>query len=116
LLGVKSTPFICTLRSINFSLEFHFVTGYHLLIILVSCYSSTESICIALGLDEDEYSQFGDWTALREKFTNTFATKTQSEWAVVFAGKDACVTPVVELEDAHKQSYNRHVCDNCIQS
>ncbi|KAF6028965.1 AMACR [Bugula neritina] len=63
----------------------------------------------ALGLDEDEYSQFGDWTALREKFTNTFATKTQSEWAVVFAGKDACVTPVVELEDAHKQSYNRHL-------
>ncbi|KAF6040031.1 AMACR [Bugula neritina] len=55
------------------------------------------------------YWKFGDWTTLREKFTNTFATKTQSEWAAIFAGKDACVTPVVELEDAHKQSYNRHL-------
>ena len=33
--------------------------------------------------------------ALRELFAEAFATRTRDEWAAVFAGTDACVTPVL---------------------
>jgi alpha-methylacyl-CoA racemase len=40
------------------------------------------------------------WPALREALTAVFATRTRDEWADAFAGVDACVTPVLDLEEA----------------
>ncbi len=37
---------------------------------------------------------------LRRLFTDTFASRTQGEWAELFAGTDACVAPVVPLSEA----------------
>ena len=36
-----------------------------------------------------------NWPALRKAFTEAFATRTRDEWAAVFGGTDACVTPVL---------------------
>jgi alpha-methylacyl-CoA racemase len=45
------------------------------------------------------------WPALREAFTAAFASRTRDEWAEVFDGVDACVTPVVELAEAGAQPH-----------
>jgi len=44
--------------------------------------------------------QHDDWPALRAAFAAAFLTRTRDEWAEVFAGTDACVTPVLSLEEA----------------
>lgn len=44
--------------------------------------------------------QYDDWPATRAAFTAAFATRTREEWAAVFAGTDACVTPVLSLAEA----------------
>jgi alpha-methylacyl-CoA racemase len=37
---------------------------------------------------------------LRERFAATFAARTRAEWEEVFAGTDACVSPVLNLAEA----------------
>ncbi|TFV93780.1 CoA transferase [Blastococcus sp. CT_GayMR20] len=58
-----------------------------------------------LGLDEDprlagSHKDRSRWPALREALTAAFATRTRDEWAEAFAGVDACVTPVLDLDEA----------------
>ena len=51
-----------------------------------------------LGLTADEVpGQFerGRYDEMRAIFTERFANKTRDEWARIFAGTDACVTPVL---------------------
>ena len=38
--------------------------------------------------------------------TNSFKTKTQAEWVEVFRDSDACVSPVVNMNEAHKHQHN----------
>ncbi|HWG94115.1 MAG TPA: CaiB/BaiF CoA-transferase family protein [Mycobacteriales bacterium] len=45
------------------------------------------------------------WPVLRKAFTAAFASRTRDEWAEVFDGVDACVTPVVELAEAGAQPH-----------
>jgi alpha-methylacyl-CoA racemase len=40
------------------------------------------------------------WPELRERFAVTFAARSRDEWAEVFAGSDACVSPVLTLAEA----------------
>ncbi|WFD32002.1 hypothetical protein MSPP1_003044 [Malassezia sp. CBS 17886] len=44
----------------------------------------------------DQYDSEG-WPALRKRCAEAFASKTQEEWGKIFAGTDACVTPVLEF-------------------
>ena len=46
------------------------------------------------------------WPALRERFTEVFATRTRDEWWSVFAGTDACVAPVWSLLEATGDDHN----------
>ena len=39
------------------------------------------------------------WPMLRQRFAETFAQRTRSEWAEAFAGTDACVSPVLSLAE-----------------
>ncbi|GLZ15790.1 CoA transferase [Actinomadura sp. NBRC 104425] len=51
----------------------------------------------------DELPSRGDqaaWPALREQIAARFRTRTRDEWTAVFAGSDACVEPVLSLEEA----------------
>ncbi len=67
-----------------------------------------------LGLDEaDLPSQYdrSRWPELREAIGEAFARKTRTEWEQVFAGTDACVTPVLAISEAplHPHNAARHV-------
>ncbi|MGH3856416.1 MAG: CaiB/BaiF CoA transferase family protein [Pseudonocardiaceae bacterium] len=39
------------------------------------------------------------WPVLRQRFTAAFASRTRDEWAAVFEGTDACVTPVLTFSE-----------------
>ncbi|HMQ26681.1 MAG TPA: CaiB/BaiF CoA-transferase family protein [Acidimicrobiales bacterium] len=57
-----------------------------------------------LGLtgDEDPAEQMDPslWPAKKERFAAIFRTRTRDEWCAVFAGRDACVAPVLAPEEA----------------
>jgi alpha-methylacyl-CoA racemase len=40
------------------------------------------------------------WSELRETLERTFASRDQAHWIELFAGSDACVAPVLSLEEA----------------
>ena len=41
------------------------------------------------------------------KLANVFQTKTRDEWTKIFDGSDACVTPILELDEAPKHEHNK---------
>ncbi|MDT4989150.1 MAG: alpha-methylacyl-CoA racemase [Micromonosporaceae bacterium] len=45
------------------------------------------------------------WPELREWIAAAFATRTRAEWTTVFAGTDACVSPVFSLAEAPHQPH-----------
>ena len=47
------------------------------------------------------------WPELKLELTRIFRTKTQDEWCAAFADCDACVTPVLTLEEATAHPHNR---------
>ncbi|WP_030255506.1 CaiB/BaiF CoA transferase family protein [Streptomyces violens] len=46
------------------------------------------------------------WPVVRQRFAGIFATRTRDEWAVHFAGTQACVTPVLSLTEAAAHPHN----------
>ncbi|XP_035247872.1 alpha-methylacyl-CoA racemase [Anguilla anguilla] len=63
-----------------------------------------------LGLDAatlPAQMSVSDWPELRRVFTQAFGSRTQAEWCRVFDGMDACVTPVLPLDQAHLHPHNR---------
>jgi len=71
-------------------------------------WSTFESVLVGCGVsdlpDRDDRAQ---WPSLRARLAETFAARDQDEWARIFAGSDACVTPVVPLDEAPKHPHNR---------
>lgn len=61
-----------------------------------------------LQLDDDvpDGSCVEDWPELRQAITERILTRTQSEWTCVFSGSDACVTPVLSMEEALTWPHN----------
>lgn len=64
-----------------------------------------------LGLEADRIPDRADpqqWPALREVFAARFAQRSRDEWARVFEGTDACVTPVLTLAEARAEPHMAH--------
>ena len=62
-----------------------------------------DELLAGLGLAEADLPAQLDstgWPALRERFALIFAERTRDEWTRVFAGTDACVTPVLTFAEA----------------
>ncbi len=59
-------------------------------------------------IDEDPADQMNRerWDARREKFALVIGAKTQSDWALIFKGTDACVSPVLTMQEA---PMNEHI-------
>ena len=55
-----------------------------------------------LGLDPAQWPQHDQsrWPELSGKLAEIFASRTRDEWTELFAGRDACVTPVLSLAEA----------------
>ncbi len=47
------------------------------------------------------------WTEMKERLAEVFKTRTRDEWMAVFVGKDACVAPILELDEVQAHPHNR---------
>jgi len=56
----------------------------------------------ALGLDPGDWPQHdrSRWPEQSRRLAGIFASRTRAEWEQVFAGREACVTPVLSLAEA----------------
>ena len=52
-------------------------------------------------MDQDQ------WPQMRELVSRRFKERSRSEWAEVFHGTDACVTPVLELDEMESEGYEQ---------
>jgi len=62
-----------------------------------------------LGTDTSGWPDAGDraaWPRLRELIGAAIGTRTQAEWARVYEGTDACVTPVLTFDEAARHPHN----------
>ncbi len=48
----------------------------------------------------------GQWSELRSIFAARFKSRTRDEWAEHFAGRDACVAPILTLAEAPRHAHN----------
>ncbi|MEI2774891.1 MAG: CaiB/BaiF CoA-transferase family protein [Tetrasphaera sp.] len=64
-----------------------------------------------LGVDTSDWPAQSDtarWPELRGRIAGILGTRARDEWADVFAGTDACVTPVLTFDEAASDPHNRH--------
>jgi len=59
-----------------------------------------------LNVSDDQLPQFDDFDEMKEKLAKIFIKKTRDEWCSIFDGTDACVSPVLEQEEAGEHPQN----------
>lgn len=61
-----------------------------------------------LGLSDKSYDQDDRraWPAMEADFAAAFASRTRDEWAEIFADTDACISPVLSMEEAVRYPHN----------
>ncbi len=67
-------------------------------------------LCQGLGLDPDALPPQMDrarWPELRRCFADVFATADRDHWTEIFDGTDACVSPVLSMEEALEDPHLR---------
>ena len=71
------------------------------------------------GHDLPDQNDESQWPALKELFAERFGTKTRDEWLAVFEGRDACVFPVLTMDEApgdpHLQEWGTYVEENGVR-
>jgi alpha-methylacyl-CoA racemase len=72
------------------------------------------SLLKMMGIDGENLPDQNDrsaWSAMRERFAQIFATRTRDEWVAAAAGRDACLAPVLTIDEApeHPQMRARDV-------
>jgi len=68
-----------------------------------------ENLRDKLALDPAEFptrTTRDTWPAKREKLADVFKTRTRDEWVELFADTDACLAPVLDLEEAPHHPHN----------
>lgn len=68
-----------------------------------------ELVSIA-GLPQADVAHQNDrtrWAGMRARYADHFAARSRDEWASLFEGSDACVAPVLTVEEAAPFSHNR---------
>ncbi|RLB14710.1 MAG: CoA transferase, partial [Deltaproteobacteria bacterium] len=66
-----------------------------------------EKLLQGLGLDPSTLPDQNDtkrWPEMTQRFAGVFKTKTRDEWMKIFEGTDACVAPVLELDEVNAHS------------
>jgi alpha-methylacyl-CoA racemase len=89
------------------------------------CYETADDKFMAVGCIEPQFfakmlsllkidpSEFGAQNDIKahpqqqERLTELFRSKTRNEWAEVFDGTDACVTPVLDYQEAASHPHNK---------
>ena len=68
-----------------------------------------EKLIQGLGLDPSslpDQNDTGHWPEMMERFAEIFKTKTRDEWMEIFEGTDACVAPVLDLNETANHPHN----------
>jgi alpha-methylacyl-CoA racemase len=67
-----------------------------------------DELCAGLGLDPEELPQLeqASWPEQKRRIAEVVATRTRDEWAERFEDTDACVAPVLELDEAPQHPHN----------
>jgi alpha-methylacyl-CoA racemase len=68
------------------------------------------ALLAGLGMKEDDLppqNDTGRWPEIRATFAALFKQRTRDEWTEVFAGSDACVSPVLDLDEVAEFASNR---------
>ena len=63
-----------------------------------------------MGLDDPAWdAQFAPegWPALKAELTRRFRTLSRDEWCAAFAGREACVVPVLDMDEAPGDAHHR---------
>lgn len=60
-----------------------------------------------LQLEVPDRAEQKNWPEIRNLLTEKFKSRTRDEWTEVFFGTDACVAPVLSLEEAAQFSHNQ---------
>ena len=47
------------------------------------------------------------WPEMIERFSEVFITRTRDQWTTIFEGKDACVAPVLNLDEVAEHPHNK---------
>lgn len=71
-----------------------------------------EQLLAGLGLSDDaelrnRQMDPAAWPGLKARLAGVFRTKTRAEWAAIFAGTDACASPVLRLSEAPHDAHLR---------
>ena len=69
-----------------------------------------ELLIEGLGLEPSSLPPQNDqarWPELTARFAEVFRSRTRDEWTAIFEGKDACVAPVLELDEVSFHAHNR---------
>jgi alpha-methylacyl-CoA racemase len=79
---------------------------------LYGCYRCADGKYLALGALEPQFREalaegLGLKELTRKRVATAIARKTRDQWAAHFAGKDACVAPVLSLTEAPANLHNR---------
>lgn len=66
-------------------------------------------LCARLELDPAEWPQHDReaWPEQKRQLAALLATRSRDEWMAVFADSDACVAPVLDLDEAPEHAHNR---------
>ncbi|CAD5121238.1 DgyrCDS9771 [Dimorphilus gyrociliatus] len=59
-----------------------------------------------LGVDESDAPHMSNFAENKKLFTNIFKTKTLAEWTKIFENTDACVTPILDSQEAALLKHN----------
>ncbi|MEP7348859.1 MAG: CaiB/BaiF CoA-transferase family protein [Sphingorhabdus sp.] len=88
------------------------------------CYTTSDARFMAVGCIEPQFfaammerlsinaeayghqNDYSAWTKQHEILEGAFASKTRDEWETIFAGTDACVTPVLDYVEAAAHQAN----------
>lgn len=65
-----------------------------------------EIVLVGLGFTNEEAGHFGDFKKLKKLFTTKFLEKTRDEWVEIFSTKDACVAPLLDIQEAPQHPHN----------
>lgn len=62
------------------------------------------------GISDPDFDAQWDrsrWPRLKAKLAQVIATRTRDEWCAIFDGTDACVAPVLDMDEAPRHPHNR---------
>ncbi|MFA5632497.1 MAG: CaiB/BaiF CoA-transferase family protein [Porticoccaceae bacterium] len=68
-----------------------------------------KALCEGAGLNDEKWQKqmnAGNWDALKKDLADIFLSKTRDEWVAVFDGLDACVSPILALDEVADHPHN----------